>query len=186
MEVASALRAAGRTAQLIRGQSKVDLVWSGPDTHIVPVRRTEQVLLELIESAQTSLFFVSFVAYNVGSLLEAVKRAQARGVAVSFLLEDPEAGHIKVDSVGMIRDALPGARVYRWDPKERMEKGNGSVHAKCLLTDGQSVFITSANLTNSAMEKNMELGVKLAGGTLPGQLQAHFQALIATKEIFLN
>jgi hypothetical protein len=64
-EIASAIRAASRTAQAIRGLSQIDLVWSGPDTHIVPVRRTAQVMREIIESAEKSLFLVSFVAYNV-------------------------------------------------------------------------------------------------------------------------
>jgi phosphatidylserine/phosphatidylglycerophosphate/cardiolipin synthase-like enzyme len=46
-------------------------------------------------------------------------------------------------------------------------------------------FITSANLTNAAMEKNMELGVRLVGGAIPEQLRGHFEALIATKVISL-
>ncbi|MCE1204470.1 MAG: DISARM system phospholipase D-like protein DrmC [Holophagaceae bacterium] len=182
-EIASALRAAGSTARAIRAQSRVDLVWSGPDTRLVPVRRTDQVLLELIETSERTLFLVSFVAYNVESLLMALKKALARGVEVSFLLEAPEAGHISIDSPGLIRGALPAAKVYQWEPKEAVPGGQGAVHAKCLLADGKAAFITSANLTNAAMEKNMELGVKLTGGAVPEQLRAHFEALIATREI---
>jgi len=184
-EVASALRAASRTAQVIRGQSRIDLVWSGPDTRIVPVRRTAQVMLEIIDSAEQTLFLVSFVAYNVEALLAALKKALARGVAVAFLLEDPEAGHITMDSPGLIAKALPGARIYQWNPTDQGSGGAGAVHAKCILADGKVAFITSANLTNAAMEKNMELGVRLVGGAIPEQLRAHFEALIATKVISL-
>jgi phosphatidylserine/phosphatidylglycerophosphate/cardiolipin synthase-like enzyme len=184
-EIASALRSAGATARAIRGQSRVDLVWSGPDTRLVPVRRTDQVLLEMIETAERTLFLVSFVAYNVESLLTALKKALSQGVEVSFLLEDPEAGHISIDSPGIIRGALPAAKVYQWEPKEVVTGGLGAVHAKCLLADGKAAFITSANLTNAAMEKNMELGVKLTGGAIPEQLRAHFEALITTQEIVL-
>lgn len=182
-EVASAFRTASRVSRNMRDEARAELVWSGPDTKIVPVRRTEQVILEMIRSATERLLFVSFVAYNIESLLEALREAMERGVQVSFLLEDPEAGHIKGDPMGLIKGALPKAKVYRWSPESRLDHGNGSVHAKCVLADGRAVFITSANLTNAAMERNMELGIKITGGAIPDQLQAHFGAMVATRMI---
>lgn len=49
--------------------------------------------------------------------------------------------------------------------------------------DGELAFITSANLTSAAMERNMELGVLVKGGELPFELQRHLEALISTKII---
>jgi phosphatidylserine/phosphatidylglycerophosphate/cardiolipin synthase-like enzyme len=119
----------------------------------------------------------------IDSLLVALKGAIERGVEISFLLEDPEAGHIAIDSPGLIRSALPGARIYLWDSSGHGSGGTGVVHAKCVLADRKCVFITSANLTNAAMEKNMELGIKVTGGGIPEQLGAHFDSMIAKRII---
>lgn len=48
---------------------------------------------------------------------------------------------------------------------------------------GTLAFITSANLTSAAMERNMELGVLVKGGELPFELHRHLEALISAKVI---
>ena len=58
----------------------IDLVWTGPTTPYVPTRRTEQVLVDLIQRAESELFIVSFVAYDVPSVITAINSAIERGV----------------------------------------------------------------------------------------------------------
>jgi hypothetical protein len=41
----------------------------------------------------------------------------------------------------------------------------------------------SANVSDAAMEWNMELGVLLRGGQLPGQLDRHLAALVTTIQL---
>ena len=53
-----------------------------------------------------------------------------------------------------------------------------SLHAKCAVADGRILFISSANLTEYAMALNMELGVLINGGELPGRVVDHFGRLI--------
>jgi phosphatidylserine/phosphatidylglycerophosphate/cardiolipin synthase-like enzyme len=43
--------------------------------------------------------------------------------------------------------------------------------------------VTSANLSDAAMERNMELGVLLRGGQVPGLLERHLAALVTTKQL---
>jgi len=58
-------------------------------------------------------------------------------------------------------------------------KGNaGSFHAKCALADKKILLISSANLTQYALELNMELGVLIKRGTFPNIIAEHFDALI--------
>lgn len=187
-EVAAALLAAANTAEAARRRESVELVWTGPSTGLVPVRHTEQVLREVIDSARQRLFIVSFVAYEVVSVLRALNRADGRRVETSILLEssDRHGGRVSVDSVKGMKGAVPGARVFIWsaDAKERDTGGlGGAVHAKCAVADGRVAFITSANLSGAAMERNMELGVRVEGGHLPDQLDRHLQALVTTKMI---
>jgi phosphatidylserine/phosphatidylglycerophosphate/cardiolipin synthase-like enzyme len=55
----------------------------------------------------------------------------------------------------------------------------GSLHAKIAVSDNQ-LYITSANLTEYAMNLNMEMGVLLTGGKLLEQARYHFDDLIAS------
>jgi cardiolipin synthase len=161
----------------------VELVWTGPTTDWVPVRRTEQVLTGLVDGAKTSIFLVSFVAYKVGPVIEALRKAVARGVALRVLLEShtDRGGSVSTDSTATLKRHVPGARIFEWSKDRGLDDSRGKVHAKCVVADGEAAFVTSANLTEYAMEKNMELGVLLRGGDAPKILQQHFEALITAR-----
>ena len=185
LEVAAALRSASLTDAIVRERENIQLVWSGPDTKLVPIRRTEQVLVEIINAASNLLFLVSFVAYEVPSILNALRSALDRGARLSLLIESSEdkGGKISFDSVAKMKKALPDACLYIWKPstRERNDSGAfGAVHAKCAVADGKIAFITSANLTQAAIERNMELGVLFRGGSIPDKLSRHLEALVAT------
>jgi phosphatidylserine/phosphatidylglycerophosphate/cardiolipin synthase-like enzyme len=63
--------------------------------------------------------------------------------------------------------------------RERDARGrHGSLHAKCALADRRRLFVSSANLTAHALALNMELGVIVEGGRLPGEVAEHFEALM--------
>lgn len=188
-EIASAFKTAIRTASIMESRSAIDLVWTGPSTGLVPIRHTEQVLCELIDSAITSIFLVSFVAYGVDSIVKALRKAIAKGVGISILLEASQAhgGTIDHDSIAVLKSALPTSSFYVWSgsSKQATDMQRNSVHAKCAVADGSMAFITSANLSLAAMERNMELGVLVRGGELPKNLQRHLEALITTGVIEL-
>lgn len=183
-EVAGMLVGASHAYQLARREESVELVWTGPATELVATRRTEQALLEVIQAARKDLFLVSFVAYEVPAIMKALSDAIGHGVKVSLLVEssDEYGGTLSVDSVRKMREALPGCAVYVWSSAKKMATtgGYGSVHAKCSVADGRIAFITSANLTSAALERNMEMGVLVRGVRLPKQLHDHLKALVAT------
>jgi cardiolipin synthase A/B len=165
-------------------QQSVELVWTGPTTPFVSARRTEQTLLQVINASTNSLFMTSFVAYDVPTLVVALNNAIARGVKVSLLLElsQKEGGTISFDSIGVLRSHVPKAIIYYWRYKDGAFL-SGSVHAKIALADSSMCFITSANLTGKAMDKNMEAGVLIEGGKLPQQLYDHLESLVSLKLI---
>jgi phosphatidylserine/phosphatidylglycerophosphate/cardiolipin synthase-like enzyme len=47
-----------------------------------------------------------------------------------------------------------------------------------VVADGSHLFLSSANLTDQAFTINMELGLLIRGGRLPGQVEHHIQQLI--------
>ena len=56
--------------------------------------------------------------------------------------------------------------IFSWVDKRDGFAG-GKVHAKVAVADEAFCFISSANLTGHAMEKNMEAGVLIKGGATP-------------------
>lgn len=178
-EVAGMLLGASEARLRVERELSVELVWTGPTTRFVPTRRTEQVLLDLIASATTDMFLVSFVAYDVRSVVTAMNEAASRGVRLRVLLEasTSHGGSLNVDPAATMRASVPAAELFTW--RDRPEPFvDGKVHAKVAVVDGARAFITSANLTGHALEKNMEAGVLINGGPVPKTLSDHLQALI--------
>ena len=183
-EVAGMLLGAAEARLRVERELSVELVWTGPTTSFVPTRRTEQVLLDLIASATKDFFLVSFVAYDVASVVTALNDAASRGVRLRILLEasTSHGGTLAYDPAATMRSRVPTAELFTW--KEKPEPfADGKVHAKVAVVDGARAFITSANLTGHALEKNMEAGVLINSGPVPKTLNDHLQALIDVKVI---
>ena len=186
-EVSGMLLGAAEARVRAEHELSAELVWTGPTTRFVPTRRTEQVLLDLIDSATSEFFLVSFVAYDVASVLAALNDAARRGVRLRILLEasTSHGGTLNYDPAAAMRSRVPSAELFTW--KEKPEPFvDGKVHAKVAVVDRARAFITSANLTGHALEKNMEAGVLLNGGPLPKVLSDHLQALIDVGVICLT
>lgn len=182
--VAGMLLAAAHTRQRTQRDCNVELVWTGPTTPFVATRRTEQVLVDLIQRAKKELFIVSFVAYDVSSVMAAINSAVDRGVDTRILVEAPltQGGSLHVDPVATMRNAVPSAKLYVWTDRPQPFT-SGRVHAKVAVSDDNLAFLTSANLTGHALEKNMEAGVLVEGGSVPDNLRSHLHALIETRVI---
>lgn len=181
-ELALMLLAASHVYSKAASEQSTELVWTGPTTPFVSARRTEQALLQVINSAKQSLFITSFVAYDVSTIVKVLNAANDRGVVISMLLElsQDHGGSITFDAIGKMRELVPSAKLYAWRDKTESFAG-GCVHAKVIVADGYISFITSANLTGHAMEKNMEAGVLITGGNIPLLLKDHLMSLVDTK-----
>lgn len=189
--VALAMLTAAEVADHYRQTQRLEVVWTGPDSQIVPTRRTDQALLQLIHEAQKSLHIVSFTVYKAQNIAQAIVDAAERGVAISIYLETPETSESKMslDTVRALGKAVAErAHLYVW-PKEKRpltEDGKfGSLHAKLALADGRLLLVSSANLTGYAMTLNMEMGILVKGGDVPSQIETHLSSLVE-QEIFIQ
>lgn len=163
-------RAAFRTA---RADSRVEVVWTGPDGD-VDVRLTYAVLIEVIRSARRRLTLVSFAAHRVVEVAEALRVAASAGVEVRVVLDGgTEAARAFDTSERVIRYTWPPTLLPEHDPR------HASLHAKAAIADDQVAFVTSANLTGYALDKNTELGLLVRGGEVPRLLASHFDGLVA-------
>ena len=180
-ELALMLLSARRVAIEKDANQSLELVWTGPVTSVVSARKTEQVLLQIINQAKSELLITSFVAYKVDSIIQALNNACDRGINLFLLLESSveDGGSIEMDVIAKMKKVIPGAHIYAWKDKA-LEFEGGRVHAKVAVADKSACFITSANLTGYAMEKNMELGLLINGGLIPGLISDHLQSLVGT------
>ena len=184
LELAGMLNGAAAAYNFATEAQEVQLVWTGPSSNLIATRKTEQALLQVIDFSSKNLFMTSFVAYDVDSVMAALARALRRNVHVSMLLEasDKHGGSVSIDAIGRMKVALPGARIFSWLDKDDKFAG-GRVHAKVAVADEIFCFVSSANLTGHAMERNMEAGVLIRGGATPRDLHRHLEALETTHVI---
>ena len=186
VDVANILRGAAHAMAAERRRQQVELVWSGPTTLSSTLRSTGPALLELIRGARQSVYLVTFAAYKVPDVVEAIGAAVRRGVRVVFVLESDSVseGKIHFDPLPHLLDgAGHGAEVYVWPMQERRRDArgrHGTLHAKFAVADRRRLLISSANLTADAFDINIELGVLLTGGSAPEEAAAHVDGLIRT------
>lgn len=177
--VALALESALAVREHERDAEKVDLVATGPSSPYVSIRHTRAVLLELIDRSQRELILVSYAAYKVPALVDALERARHRSVVVRLILESTadSAGALTHDGAQAFRSLRDNVEIYVW-PLEKRPEGS-RLHAKVAAADGEVAFVTSANFTGHALDQNLEVGVLVTGGQMPKRLREHFHALIA-------
>lgn len=185
-QLATTLETGAYIAKFSASQSR--FVLSGPVHTLRDARKTEQVLLDIIQGATKNIVLVSFAAYKVPSLAQALHDAIERGVCTRFILETVEdsAGQLTYNAKSAF-NSLSGAKFYHWPIEKRQTNTSGSpgkMHAKCALND-DSFFITSANLTNDAITNNIELGIFEKNKDKSEHLLSYFDNLIKDK-IFVS
>ena len=78
------------------------------------------------------------------------------------------------------RDLQEKAEIFYWPVGKRelnLFGKPGKLHAKAAVVDKQAL-LSSANLTDDAFLRNLELGVLFMGGEMPAKLRQHFDHLI--------
>lgn len=145
----------------------VELVWTGPGGDRGAWRRTEQALLDVVTGARETLWLVTYALYPVPSLSSELEAATARGVELRVVAESPASDKIRHSGVLYWQKFLPPqTRLYEWPVAKRgcNDAGDyGTLHAKVALADRDLALVSSANLTDCALNYNLETGVLLRG-----------------------
>lgn len=187
--IALALEVAARGGS--GGASRPDLVWSGPTAPGVHTRNTRQVYDELIAAAARSIWISTYAYYDGQHAFKSLadRMAAVDGLQVRILLniarqhDDARPGEelaAKFSQRFWGHD-WPGEKrpaVY-YDPRS-LETGGpeGVLHAKAIVVDDRAAFVTSANLTEAAFDRNIEVGILSRDQLLATSLAKHFRLLI--------
>lgn len=155
-------------------------VWSGPDSFRVPVRSTAQVLVEVVGEARHELLLMTYSAKPYPPLLEALEAAVARGVEVNVVVETLQGAGSALSGAepAAAFAAVRGIKLWYWPADRRTEPG-AKMHAKVAVADARMLLVSSANLTQSGVGKNIESGVLVRGGVAPLRAAEHIAELRA-------
>lgn len=182
--IAAALSTASYCEGAAQDELSVELVWTGPTSEGMPLRRTEQVLLQMIREAQQEFILVSFAVYKIPEITKALVAAINRGIRVQIIAETPEASEGKISfaaSTALGQEIAQKAQLFIWPRHKRLtdsEGRYGSLHVKCAIADAKHLFISSANLTEYALTLNMEMGLLVHSQELATQVLEHIECLI--------
>ena len=119
-------------------------------------RPTERVVHEMISKASTEIILLGYELTD-RKLVTLLADASARTANVIMICDRARGG------AGLVREAWPsGVRPPRmFHDRERPGSATyASMHAKCLLVDGDDLLVTSANFTFHGLHGNIEIGVQ--------------------------
>ncbi|MFN9516536.1 MAG: DISARM system phospholipase D-like protein DrmC [Pseudanabaena sp.] len=178
-----ALLAAMELGRELQKSYEVQPIWTMPDQAGEWNRQTEPTILELIHQSREELLLISFAVYDIPEIVAAMRKALARRVMITMIVEMPE----RADKVpfGVLQtfpaDMIEQLQIYYWAVGKRPvnSKGKyGSLHIKGVISDRHRVLISSANLTKYAMDLNLELGLLTDQAKLAKQIHRTFDVLI--------
>ncbi|GMV22079.1 MAG: hypothetical protein AMXMBFR57_20280 [Acidimicrobiia bacterium] len=189
--LAMLLNAAAEAAEVRAGQTSAELVWTGPELPGVSSRDTSVVLRELWAQAERDVIVSTFVVQGIETVFEplAARMAEQPDLrARIFLHIGRRIGDTSLDSelVREFSDTFsrrwPGQRrpeVY-YDPRglSTDPATRATWHAKCVVVDDELAFVTSANFTEWAQDRNVEAGVLVRSRSFNAQLRQQFESLV--------
>lgn len=168
-----------------------DLVWSGPEVPGLHARDTRRVFEELLGSAERSVWASTYAFFDGPRTFQVLaQRMDAKAnISVMLLLNIQRKRGDTTAADQLVRRFAhrfwntdwPGSSkpsVY-YDPRALEREGPaGVLHAKAVVIDDEVVFVTSANLTEAALDRNIELGLVVRDHALAASVSTHFRTLI--------
>ena len=149
---------------------------------------------ELFASAERSVLVATYAVFQGRQVFEplAARMEQVPDLKVRMFVnvarphrdDTPENQILKAFADEFRRDHWPGARLPElyYDPRS-LAVGKGpkaALHAKAIVVDDTQAFVTSANFTEAAQERNIEAGVLVESASFAISLRLQFDSLVET------
>ncbi|MDE0386805.1 MAG: DISARM system phospholipase D-like protein DrmC [Defluviicoccus sp.] len=190
--IALVLRAfAAGTESVGDSSSPIEMVVSGPDA-TGGARDTGVVMRQLFARARERVLAVGFAVRQGKAVFKTLAdRLDNDDSFVATLCIDVRRQHgdtsidrdiLRRFANEFARNEWPGNRMPRlyYDPRslDPAERRASSMHAKCVVIDGREALVTSANFTEAAQERNIELGLLVNSQSVADKIEEHFMSLI--------
>jgi hypothetical protein len=171
----------------------VDLVTTGPASSDEGGRDTSVVVRDLFHNAVSSVVVVGYAVHQGQRVFQALadRMMEWPGLEVRMYLDIQREPGETSDASELVRRFVDRFRKYQWpsgkplpqvfyDPRslELDHQSRASLHAKCIVVDSRNVFVSSANFTEAAQQKNIEVGLLLSSPVLADRLLRFFNTLV--------
>ena len=175
----------------------VELVTTGPEAPGTTNRDTSVVVRDLFRQAENSVVIVGYAIYQGQQVFESLadRMQQRPELDVTMYLNLPPSSDTDVESI-VLRRFMEDFRQKHWptgcriptifyDPRsvDPDRSKRASLHAKCIVVDDKEMFISSANFTERAQYRNIEVGLCLSSERLSSQLSRHFASLVENGDL---
>lgn len=169
----------------------IDVVVSGPDVSAT-ARDTGVVMRQMFGSARSRVLAVGFAVHQgkeifrtLAERLDACAGLEAT-LCVDVRRDLTNTSHqdqiVARFARNLVDNEWPGQRLPRvyYDPRSLAlgSTERSALHSKCVVVDGSDAMVTSANFTEAAQERNIELGLLVSAPEIAMQVENHFYALI--------
>jgi phosphatidylserine/phosphatidylglycerophosphate/cardiolipin synthase-like enzyme len=172
----------------------VELVWTGPEAPGVANRDTAVVVRELFGSATTEVLVAGFAVYQGREVFRrlAERMAEVPALRVRLFVDVRRVPGDATPSSELVWKFLHRFRTSEWpgdklpelyyDPRslDENQAKRSSLHAKCIVIDRKVAFVTSANFTEAAQTRNIEVGALVRSPIFARELADHFETLAST------
>lgn len=168
-----------------------ELVWTGPEALNSTLRDTSIVAQELFREAQNEVIIVGFAFYQGKEIFKklALKLDSDPHFKVSFFVDVRRDGNTSVAEAILLKFKTdfkkrqwPGLKLPEiyYDPRtlDLIEPLKSSMHAKCILVDACKTLVTSANFTQAAHHRNIEVGILIDSKNYAINLKSQFFNLV--------
>src|SRR5438105_1521320 len=192
--LAMLLDARASAAEARAGHVDAELVWTGPEAGAARSRDTAVVVRELFGVAQRDVIVSTFVVRQAAAVFRplAERMHQVQDLRVRLFLHVGREWRDTTLESELLREfaeelarewpSVERPEVY-YDPRGLLEDADrrATWHAKCVVIDDDVGFVTSANFTEWAQERNVEAGVVVRNKEFVRQLCQQFESLIEGK-----
>lgn len=177
-----------------RVEEDFELVTTGPEARGVTSRDTSVVVRELFANAEESVLVAGFAVYQGQQVFQSLadRMQENANVKVRLFLDvqrRPGDTSLSSEIVRLFGETFcsrqwPQSRplpTIFYDPRS-LEMGGDKracMHAKCIVVDRRAAFVTSANFTEAAQQRNIEVGLLFRNPLLAEQLTRFFDAMLS-------
>ena len=170
----------------------IQLVMSGPQLAGSERRDTGVVVSDLFRNAQENVLIAGYAIYQGRRLFsELAKRMdELPQLEVRMFLDISRKPGDTSRSDEIVRRFADRFRSEEWPHSSRAPQvfydlrgldqdrtERASMHAKCVVVDGRRVFVSSANFTEAAQERNVEIGVLFESVAAAARINRFFAGL---------
>ncbi len=168
------------------------MVTTGPEALGITNRDTSVVVRELFAHARQSVLVAGYAVYQGQKVFQALadRMDAVPELKVRMFLDIGRGQGDTSASSEIIRRYAERFRTKQWPQGRRLPEvlfdprslesdphKKACLHAKCIVVDREKVFVSSANFTEAAQERNLEVGLLIDSTLLAGRLTNHFECL---------